>query len=359
MEKKMKVKKGWIAVEVGSEEDNERPTKLVIPISYLYSPLFRQLLDRAHEVYGYHISGPLKLPCSVDEFIHLRWRIEKESNKNYRKNHHHHLSSSLVLEDSLRHTTAGNIGHVQMKIRCGHNQMRFDDDKNIGNFKMEAPEELICTTKTTYNQKLSSSIEVIPVSIGRRDDQRRQTSGDTRERGLEEGPERGRAHAPRESGATPTNHNRGWAGGHDRSWKGKGPQKRLIHDFDDAATETKQKKETSREKEDISQDHDEWGSQISKRSGQKPASSEARSTSVLDRVGKKLSEHDLRIKLENCKKEREEKELVDQRGSKREREATPPERHQHTLPMREERRRRKDNHEDESQVRAEGGGCRE
>lgn len=95
MEKKMKVKKGWIAVEVGLEEDNERPTKFVIPISYLYSPLFRQLLDRAHEVYGYHISGPLKLPCSVDEFIHLRWRIEKESNKNYRKHHHHHLSSSL------------------------------------------------------------------------------------------------------------------------------------------------------------------------------------------------------------------------------------------------------------------------
>ncbi|KAK1393057.1 Auxin-induced protein 6B [Heracleum sosnowskyi] len=95
MEKKMKVKKGWIAVEVGLEEENERPAKFVIPISYLCSPLFRQLLDRAHEVYGYHICGPLKLPCSIDEFIHLRWRIEKESNKNYRKHHHHHLSSSL------------------------------------------------------------------------------------------------------------------------------------------------------------------------------------------------------------------------------------------------------------------------
>ncbi|KAL8110311.1 hypothetical protein AgCh_026149 [Apium graveolens] len=69
-----------------------------------------------------------------------------------------------------------------------------------------------------------------------------------------------------------------------RSWKGKGPQKKLIHDFDDVATETKQKKETSREKEDIPRGHDERGSQISTRSGQKPASSEARSTSVLDRV---------------------------------------------------------------------------
>ncbi|KAL8091667.1 hypothetical protein AgCh_034072 [Apium graveolens] len=78
-----------------------------------------------------------------------------------------------------------------------------------------------------------------------------------------------------------------------RSWKGKSPQKRLIHNFDDATTETKQKKEASHEEEDIPQGHDERGSQISKRSRQKPASSEARSTSVLDRVGKKLSEHDL------------------------------------------------------------------
>ncbi|KAL1823002.1 hypothetical protein ACET3Z_009780 [Daucus carota] len=50
MEKKMKVKKGWIAVQVGLEEENERPTKFIIPISYLYSPIFQQLLDRAHEM---------------------------------------------------------------------------------------------------------------------------------------------------------------------------------------------------------------------------------------------------------------------------------------------------------------------
>ncbi|KAL8093454.1 hypothetical protein AgCh_035365 [Apium graveolens] len=83
------------------------------------------------------------------------------------------------------------------------------------------------------------------------------------------------------------------------SWKGKSPQKRLIHEFDDAETETKQKKEASLGEEGIPQDRIERGSQTSKRSGQKPASSEERSTSVLDRVGKKLSEHDL------SKKERE------------------------------------------------------
>ncbi|KAL8091668.1 hypothetical protein AgCh_034073 [Apium graveolens] len=105
-----------------------------------------------------------------------------------------------------------------------------------------------------------------------------------------------------------------------RSWKGKIPQKRLIHDFEDATTETKQKIEASHEEEDIPQGHDERGSQISKRSGQKPSSSQARLTSVLDRVGKKLK------------------------------------RRQRTSPWREEQRRRRDNHEEESQVRAGGGG---
>ncbi|CAL0305252.1 unnamed protein product [Lupinus luteus] len=93
-EKKMKVKKGWLAVQVGVEEDQFQdgdctPQRFVIPISYLYHPLFKHLLDKAYEVYGYHTDGPLKLPCSVDDFLHLRWRIEKESG-HHRHNHNHH-----------------------------------------------------------------------------------------------------------------------------------------------------------------------------------------------------------------------------------------------------------------------------
>ncbi|KAI4336484.1 hypothetical protein L6164_015006 [Bauhinia variegata] len=76
---KMKVKKGWVAVEVGVEDEDEGGfQKLVIPISYLHHPLFKGLLDKAYEVYGYHIHGPLRLPCSVDDFLHLRWRIQKD-----------------------------------------------------------------------------------------------------------------------------------------------------------------------------------------------------------------------------------------------------------------------------------------
>ncbi|KAF5745060.1 auxin-induced protein 6B-like [Tripterygium wilfordii] len=87
----MKVKKGWLAIEVGLEGEECGFQRFVIPISYLYHPLFKPLLDRAHEVYGYHTNGPLRLPCPVDDFLHLRWRIEKEPGRHNR----HHLHSSL------------------------------------------------------------------------------------------------------------------------------------------------------------------------------------------------------------------------------------------------------------------------
>ncbi|KAK7316908.1 hypothetical protein RJT34_00712 [Clitoria ternatea] len=95
--KKMKVKKGWLAVQVEEEDGCGNSHKFVIPISYLYHPLFKGLLDKAYEVYGYHTDGPLKLPCSVDDFLHLRWRIEKEppSHQHHHHNHHHRLPHAL------------------------------------------------------------------------------------------------------------------------------------------------------------------------------------------------------------------------------------------------------------------------
>ncbi|KAJ6697484.1 hypothetical protein OIU85_003820 [Salix viminalis] len=89
---KKKVKKGCIAVRVGLEEEDGGFQRFVIPISYLYHPLFKRLLEKAHEVYGYHTTGPLWLPCSVDDFLHLRWRIERESGH---QSHHSHLQQHL------------------------------------------------------------------------------------------------------------------------------------------------------------------------------------------------------------------------------------------------------------------------
>lgn len=64
-----------------------------IPITYLYHPLFNQLLEKAHDFYGYQTTGPLRLPCSVDDFLHLRWQIEKESIDHQ---FHRHLPLSLA-----------------------------------------------------------------------------------------------------------------------------------------------------------------------------------------------------------------------------------------------------------------------
>ncbi|KAF9608434.1 hypothetical protein IFM89_009800 [Coptis chinensis] len=53
-EKKMKVKKGWLAVRVGLEDEDGGFQRFVIPIFYLYHPLFKRLLEKAKEIYGYH-----------------------------------------------------------------------------------------------------------------------------------------------------------------------------------------------------------------------------------------------------------------------------------------------------------------
>ncbi|KAF8779931.1 hypothetical protein HU200_002201 [Digitaria exilis] len=79
-EKKGKVKKGWLAVRVGAEGDERGYQRFVIPIAYLYHPLFRRLLEAARDAYGYDYSGgPLRLPCSVDEFLRLRALVERET----------------------------------------------------------------------------------------------------------------------------------------------------------------------------------------------------------------------------------------------------------------------------------------
>uniref|UniRef100_A0A7N0TW52 Small auxin up regulated protein n=1 Tax=Kalanchoe fedtschenkoi TaxID=63787 RepID=A0A7N0TW52_KALFE len=91
-----KVKKGCVAVRVGSENEDGGCRRFVIPISYLHHSLFKKLLERAQEVYGYHTAGPLKLPCSVDDFVHLRWLIERESkHQHHHHQHHKQFSSSL------------------------------------------------------------------------------------------------------------------------------------------------------------------------------------------------------------------------------------------------------------------------
>ncbi|WOL00743.1 auxin-responsive protein SAUR32-like [Canna indica] len=78
-EKRMKVKKGSLTVRVGLEGEEGGFRKFVIPISYLYHPLFKRLLEAAQEAYDYRSQGPLKLSCSIEDFFHLCRCIDRES----------------------------------------------------------------------------------------------------------------------------------------------------------------------------------------------------------------------------------------------------------------------------------------
>ncbi|KAK9691997.1 hypothetical protein RND81_09G234300 [Saponaria officinalis] len=108
----MKVKRGYMTVQICIEEKEEIYQKFEIPINFLNNPLFMDLLDKAREVYGYHVDGPLKLPCSIDDFLDLRWRIEMENSScRSRRFHHyqpldHHFDHDHDHDDdnSVRHT---------------------------------------------------------------------------------------------------------------------------------------------------------------------------------------------------------------------------------------------------------------
>lgn len=55
--------KGHFVVYVGKEM-----TRFVLPINFLKNPLFKQLLDKAAEEYGFDHSSGLTLPCDEASF---------------------------------------------------------------------------------------------------------------------------------------------------------------------------------------------------------------------------------------------------------------------------------------------------
>ncbi|KAL8556257.1 hypothetical protein ACS0TY_003894 [Phlomoides rotata] len=62
------IPKGHFAVYVGENEKK----RFVIPVSYLNSPSFQELLNQAEEEFGFHHPmGGLTIPCSHDLFIDL------------------------------------------------------------------------------------------------------------------------------------------------------------------------------------------------------------------------------------------------------------------------------------------------
>ncbi|KAK8477174.1 hypothetical protein V6N13_057969 [Hibiscus sabdariffa] len=65
------VPKGYLAVYVGLEL-----RRFIIPTSYLSHPVFKVLLEKAEEEFGYGHNGGLTLPCEIETFKYLLKCIE-------------------------------------------------------------------------------------------------------------------------------------------------------------------------------------------------------------------------------------------------------------------------------------------
>lgn len=60
------VPRGYLAVYVGSEL-----RRFIIPTSYLSDPLFKVLLEKVEEEFGFDHSGGLTIPCDIETFKYL------------------------------------------------------------------------------------------------------------------------------------------------------------------------------------------------------------------------------------------------------------------------------------------------
>ncbi|XP_020221027.2 uncharacterized protein LOC109803762 [Cajanus cajan] len=69
------VPKGYLAVYVGPEL-----RRFIIPTSYLSHHLFKVLLEKAAEEFGFDHSGALTLPCEIETFKFLLKCMENEKN---------------------------------------------------------------------------------------------------------------------------------------------------------------------------------------------------------------------------------------------------------------------------------------
>ncbi|CAH2072257.1 unnamed protein product [Thlaspi arvense] len=72
------VPKGYLAVYIGPEL-----RRFIIPTSYLSHSLFKVLLEKAEEEFGFDQSGALTIPCEVETFKYLLKCME-----NNLKGHH-------------------------------------------------------------------------------------------------------------------------------------------------------------------------------------------------------------------------------------------------------------------------------
>lgn len=67
------VPEGCLAVYVGPEM-----RRFVIQTGFLYKRVFRELLSKSEEEYGFETAGGLRIACEADLFEKLLWQLEAE-----------------------------------------------------------------------------------------------------------------------------------------------------------------------------------------------------------------------------------------------------------------------------------------
>ncbi|GAU39738.1 hypothetical protein TSUD_145060 [Trifolium subterraneum] len=72
------VPKGYLAVYVGPEL-----RRFIIPTSYLSHSLFKIMLEKAAEEYGFDQSGGLTIPCEIETFKYLIKCIENQEKEQH------------------------------------------------------------------------------------------------------------------------------------------------------------------------------------------------------------------------------------------------------------------------------------
>ncbi|KAA8534740.1 hypothetical protein F0562_029818 [Nyssa sinensis] len=85
------VPRGYLAVYVGPEL-----RRFIIPTSYLSHPLFKVLLEKVEEEFGFDHSGGLTIPCEIETFKYLLKCME-----NHQKDHpeENTAGTSLTIEE--------------------------------------------------------------------------------------------------------------------------------------------------------------------------------------------------------------------------------------------------------------------
>lgn len=76
------VPEGFLAVYVGSERQ-----RFVISANYLKHQMFKEVLEKSAEEYGYEHKGGLPIACDVAYFEHLLWSIKSKSPGSFQVNY--------------------------------------------------------------------------------------------------------------------------------------------------------------------------------------------------------------------------------------------------------------------------------